>query len=533
MDAISRAVSPGHATPSGPPFLRGGEKTRFRLGLFCVALLAITAQSPAEEPAAKASGRLDLLVMGAAAPVRVRFEITVGGKPWREQFDDVQKRYRQALFAQLDTDRDGALSAAEARRLPPPRSWSSLGNNDDVHVAFNFRVLDADGDGSASPAELEQYAKAFGVAPLRMIAIPAARATDDLFRALDANRDRILTAAEWSAAGKLFERDLDGNRVLTVDELRGPTPVAMPPEFVAGVAGNRKRGVPLAIELKQARVAPLDTAVPDITVIVGYSDRVDHPRRPQVTLDIAPGAAGAGISLEGPTPGESVLRIDGRRLVLRFAPPSIRSGAATRQQLLEQFDALADGSQSHVAAASSMPPLLKSAFGIADVNDDGKLERTELIRYADSLLPLQIAAESAGLRFVRFAERPGLMPLVDGNLDGRLSRRELQELPKRLVAIAGESGRIARDDVPPTLVLVLQHGPFQDAGDQNILEMAGPPWFVRADRNQDGDLDREEFLGSPEDFKRLDANGDGWIDLDEAIIGDAVPETQPRTSSPP
>jgi hypothetical protein len=112
------------------------------------------------------------------------------------------------------------------------------------------------------------------------------------------------------------------------------------------------------------------------------------------------------------------------------------------------------------------------------------------------------------------------MPLVDRNLDGRLSRRELAELPRRLAAITGESGRIARDMVPPTLVLVLQHGPFRDSNEQNIFENAGPPWFVRADRNQDGDLDREEFLGSPEDFQRLDANSDGWIDLDEAIMGD-------------
>jgi Ca2+-binding EF-hand superfamily protein len=191
-----------------------------------------------------------------------------------------------------------------------------------------------------------------------------------------------------------------------------------------------------------------------------------------------------------------------------------------RQQLIGEFEALSEGGQSPVAAATSMPPLLKSVFGIADANDDGQLDRAELDRYAGSLLLVQMAVESAGLRFVQFAERPGLMPIVDGNLDGRLSRRELHELPRRLAAIAGESGRMARDNIPPTLVLVLQHGPFRDSGEQNILENAGPPWFFRADRNQDGDLDREEFLGSPEDFQRLDANGDGWIDLDEAILGD-------------
>lgn len=46
--------------------------------------------------------------------------------------------------------------------------------------------------------------------------------------------------------------------------------------------------------------------------------------------------------------------------------------------------------------------------------------------------------------------------------------------------------------------------------------------FRLADHNDDGRLEREEFLGTPEDFQRLDANSDGWIDLDEAILGDVA-----------
>jgi Ca2+-binding EF-hand superfamily protein len=446
----------------------------------------------------------------------VRVEITVGGKPWREQFDDVQRRYRDALFAQLDGDRDGLLSPAEARRLPPPRSWSSLGASDDVHVAFNFRVLDADGDGSASRAEFEQYAIAFGNLPLRMISIPAGRSSDDLFRALDADRDRVLTSAEWQKADKLFDKDRDGNRVLTADELQGPAPIAMPPEFVAGVAGNRGFGPPLTVELQPAGESPADARV-----LVEYSDHGTGPKRPKVTVQLAQNAAKQGVVLESSAPGELVLVVGGRRLVLRVSPPSVRSGAAFGQQLLEQFDALAEGGKSSLPAAASMPMPLNSVFATADSNDDGELDRAELTRYIESLLPLQLAAESAGLRFVQFAERSGLMPIVDGNLDGRISRREMQELPRKLAAIAGDAGRLARDKVPPTLVLVLQHGPFRETDDQMILENAGPPWFFRADRNQDGDLDREEFLGDPEVFQRLDANRDGWIDLEEAIIGDA------------
>ena len=45
---------------------------------------------------------------------------------------------------------------------------------------------------------------------------------------------------------------------------------------------------------------------------------------------------------------------------------------------------------------------------------------------------------------------------------------------------------------------------------------AGPIWFQRMDRNNDGDLTWQEFLGHREDFYALDADRDGLIDPEEA-----------------
>ena len=42
-----------------------------------------------------------------------------------------------------------------------------------------------------------------------------------------------------------------------------------------------------------------------------------------------------------------------------------------------------------------------------------------------------------------------------------------------------------------------------------------PEWFVRMDRNGDGDVTLQT-LGEEEQFKKLDANGDGFIELKEA-----------------
>jgi Ca2+-binding EF-hand superfamily protein len=488
--------------------------------LACLGVQAVVAGLEAGErsasPAVVTAFPYELLISGLERPLHVRFSVTVNGKPWLQNFKDVERRLWQALFAQLDADRDGKLSPEEARRIPPPRAWAALPGGDDVHVAFNFRILDANGDGSASADEFERYAQAFGDVPVRVTAVPAGRATDDLFRALDSNRDRILTAAEWSAAANLMMKDRDANKVLTAEELRGPISTVMPPEFVA--SGPRGTGPPRPMEFEWQ---PTGEAPADVEITIEYPDDADAPRRPVVGVRTAPQAAALAskLALQG---GAPVLSIGGRRLVLRVPPAAVRSGAVARQQLLNEFAAVSEQGAQEVTIAAGLPPLLKSVFAIADRNDDGRLEAAELESYLDGLFALESAADASRMRLIKFNERPGLMPLVDLNLDGRLSRRELQALPEQLAAVAGKAGRITRDDIPATIVLVVERGPFGEATDANVLENAGPPWFFRADRNQDGDLDREEFLGSPEDFDRLDANGDGWIDLDEAILGDVT-----------
>ena len=51
---------------------------------------------------------------------------------------------------------------------------------------------------------------------------------------------------------------------------------------------------------------------------------------------------------------------------------------------------------------------------------------------------------------------------------------------------------------------------------------AGPKWFLGSDRNNDGDLTWNEFLGHREDFHALDADRDGLIDPIEASQADKL-----------
>ena len=44
----------------------------------------------------------------------------------------------------------------------------------------------------------------------------------------------------------------------------------------------------------------------------------------------------------------------------------------------------------------------------------------------------------------------------------------------------------------------------------------GPLWFQKLDRNRDGDVSRNEFVGTAEQFREIDADGDGLISAEEA-----------------
>ena len=82
-----------------------------------------------------------------------------------------------------------------------------------------------------------------------------------------------------------------------------------------------------------------------------------------------------------------------------------------------------------------------------------------------------------------------------------------------------------RQSAPQITTLVLQQGSSTRANNAQMHFDAGPPWFFRADTNQDGDLSAAEFLGTNDVFQRLDKNEDGAIDIHEAVIADIAQTT--------
>ncbi|MCU0706098.1 MAG: EF-hand domain-containing protein [Fimbriiglobus sp.] len=173
---------------------------------------------------------------------------------------------------------------------------------------------------------------------------------------------------------------------------------------------------------------------------------------------------------------------------------------------------------------------LRVAFEPADFDGDGRLTRGEFDRY----FALQQSTSQLGLTLTHAVQVPNLFQLLDSNGDGRLSVKELRTAYARLAPLQPDGGKeITRAILQPSLAVRLG-STIHGAADMAVYAVsadpatgrvravaAGPVWFRKMDRNGDGDVSRVEFLGSREQFNGIDANGDGIITPEEAEAFDA------------
>ncbi|MGO9470345.1 MAG: hypothetical protein ACLQVF_40130 [Isosphaeraceae bacterium] len=407
-----------------------------------------------------------------------------------------------ALFDQLDRDKDGELTRPE------------LGA-----IAGSLRPLDLDDDEMISALELEPFdSPAFSAMMeessdrrARFTALPpvveltagesSLRPARLLLKKYDKGKgdvpgrpDGKLSPAEFAIDTSVFaSADTNGDDALDTDELRkllarAPMDLALDVTLSTEAPG---RG---AVRVEAGGTLPKGTQVRrladgDIEFAIG-----------QVRLDIH--------VEDGKTAAEDVRRI----LQQRFKAADVNKNGYLEGKELAALDA----PQSPLAGLSEL----------INRDGDGKLYLKELIDFADR------QQEAARSRLVVTTSDQGraIFGILDLDRDRRLGAREVMRTVDRVMSWDGDGdGRVSADEIPYHFqVRIARSGltgltgaGVADTGVRSMgtTQAAGPDWFVKMDRNHDGDVSRREFLGPRDQFDRLDRDKDGLIDPDEATAG--------------
>jgi Ca2+-binding EF-hand superfamily protein len=184
-------------------------------------------------------------------------------------------------------------------------------------------------------------------------------------------------------------------------------------------------------------------------------------------------------------------------------------------------------------------PYFRTVFKAIDRDANGMVFEKEVFDYLDAYQELQSLAAMSCASISSAMEGKGLFEQLDANGDGRLSVRELRSAVTLLDDLDRDrDASIAKTEIPRCSTATFRTGPAPGGGSDELGYYAssrallirgrsprtvqppqapkGPSWFVKMDRNGDGDVSRREFIGTEVQFKAIDADGDGLISLDEA-----------------
>jgi Ca2+-binding EF-hand superfamily protein len=170
---------------------------------------------------------------------------------------------------------------------------------------------------------------------------------------------------------------------------------------------------------------------------------------------------------------------------------------------------------------------IQVSFGLFDRNGDGMVYESEIVAVVQGRIPAALSRTELGA----VNRGQDLFEILDGNRDRRLSRREMTAALGRMALWDRDGdGTLANTEVPQLYQVTFRRGSLDLPGfgfaPQNgpgpFPPQGGPPvpgaprWFFKMDRNGDGEVAAQEFLGTPEQFRKIDRDGDGVIGGEEA-----------------
>jgi Ca2+-binding EF-hand superfamily protein len=388
----------------------------------------------------------------------------------------------------------------------------------------------------------------------------------EVFKLLDRDESGVLEVAELAAAVDLIlSKDADGDQCVSFDEFLPPPPPRDPtqpvvlrtgeaitqlarPADLIGEAAN-----PLLLERLRRKYDKNRDGQLDAVELSWPAERLEQldangngkidgvelaalariAPDAEMVIDLKPGSSTAGLIRVENTLGkrqDDCSRTDFARLAftpgtITFSHRNLDPQAAAlddARRKLNMLDADANGYLSRDETAARLR-FERELFELIDADGDEKIFADEM---RDYVLALTEPA-AASCRINVYDGGHGFFLALDANADGRVSEREKRQAATSLA-------KLERDGVPgigqnePTRHFHIEfaRGSFQLFGpsEQPAAEtpafqrqqLAGPIWFQRMDRNNDGDLIWNEFLGPRWVFDQLDNDGDELLDANEA-----------------
>lgn len=513
-----------------------------------VALLTVCTGMPTAR-GDSVDGRHDVLLLLPDGPVHLRIRVTDDGVPLKKMRED----YTDRLVATLDTDEDGSLSRSETTKHPLFASGRRFEGNKFLN---SLRTRQSYSD--------DEIAMAVDRAAGQLVTYRQnnALAEQDLsvFRVLDADESGVIDRTEMRmAAARIAEHDSDFDHCVTFAEFLDeapelplgvvPSPLTIEPPGAVHSELMRDATEPiLAARLvrhydkdRDAHLTASELGWPESRVDVLDTDG-DGRLSMQELGKIASATPDISLAVDlGKSPTEAMAVVGGRPADVRVSRPDlvrIRRSNLSMSVGYRHRDPIAESQQNALAA-----------FNTIDADANGYLDREEIAehqrfeRYLFDAMDRdeddRVFAEEM-LAYVKEYTEPasttcqvtlidtgnGFFQMLDTNADGRISIRELRECENTLLDVAGKGAEINPSRLAKSYRLEIQRGgvslfgrvdrPAAEGPEALLKPPSGPVWFQRMDRNGDGDLTWDEFLGPREVFAQLDTDDDGLIDEAEA-----------------
>jgi Ca2+-binding EF-hand superfamily protein len=387
----------------------------------------------------------------------------------------------------------------------------------------------------------------------------------EVFKLLDADGSGVLDTQELTAAESLIvQKDEDGDDCVSFQEFFPPPPPPDPMQVLLGaeeplartstisklVRATRDISLPQRMRIRYDKDRDLQLSAAELAWPAERIKRLDlnsngkldaeelghlADQEPDVelTVDLAAMGLGGGVIHVDKHHGKRLddggrpdyAKLSFAAAVVTFSHRNLDPVAESIADAMRKFNELDADANGYLDAAETMERIrfARGLFEMIDIDGDEKIFADEMKQYVTAFS--EPAASTCKMHL--YDTGYGFFMALDANADGRVSKRERQGAAMALAAL-DRDGKLGVGEKEPVRHF---HFGFQrdtyklfDASEELAAEAptfqqrkpTGPIWFQRMDRNNDGDVAWNEFLGHLETFHQLDADGDGLLSPQEA-----------------